>query len=371
MTLQVAIQRAPAIELVAALRLGALRLAALLSMVVPIGAQSPATGAQPGPGRVPPRAVVQIPADAPPAIARLLGLYVAGTAQVLIAERDGRAWAVFDDGIPARLDVRGDTLRPRSPTGPGALIATRDASGRVKALTLAGVQYRRRALGPDAGNQLVVTPVRPLEQLRQEALAASPPVESNRDATPDLAELVTLDSTIHLEIRYATANNLFGERFYSQARAFLQRPAAAALVRASAALKPYGVGLLVHDGYRPWYVTKMFWDAASPEVRPFVANPAEGSKHNRGAAVDLSLYDWKTGRPIEMPSTYDETTLRASPDWAGGTSRQRWYRDLLRRVMEAEGFTVYQLEWWHFDFTGWEQYPILNVPFERLGSIAR
>ncbi|MFN2480696.1 MAG: M15 family metallopeptidase, partial [Pyrinomonadaceae bacterium] len=93
-----------------------------------------------------------------------------------------------------------------------------------------------------------------------------------------------------------------------------------------------------------------------------------GSRHNRGAAVDLTLYDLKTGRPVEMVSTYDETTDRAYPDYPGGTSLQRWHRRLLRDAMESEGFTVYEAEWWHFDYQDWRKYPITNVPFDRIGT---
>jgi hypothetical protein len=137
--------------------------------------------------------------------------------------------------------------------------------------------------------------------------------------------------------------------------------------RANARLRRQGYGLLIHDGYRPWSVTKMFWDASPEDKHIFVANPAEGSKHNRGAAVDLTLYDLATGAPVEMVSTYDETSDRAYPDYPGGTSRQRWHRALLRRAMEAEGFAVYDAEWWHFDFRDWRRYRIGNTPFEQLG----
>ena len=341
-------------------RQAAAHLALLLTALAPASGQP---GATPKPPPVPSVAV-----------ARDLGYFetsAAGWKPIIIAERDGQLWAQLADSMPlVRVESSGSSLRFSKQHAVDASNVGR-VGGRLMAFTLEGARFTRRPLGPESGNQLVVKPVRPLADLRREALAASPPAEANRDATPDLAELVTLDRTIRLEIRYATTNNLFGTRFYSQPRAFLQRPAAQALARVNASLEPYGVGLLVHDGYRPWYVTKMFWDAAAPEVRPFVANPAEGSKHNRGAAVDLSLYDRRTGRPVEMPSTYDETTPRASPDWPGGTSRQRWYRDLLRRSMEAQGFTVFALEWWHFDYTGWEHYPIMNIPFERLGAAAR
>ncbi len=98
----------------------------------------------------------------------------------------------------------------------------------------------------------------------------------------ELVELVTLDSTFRLDIRYATPDNFMGRTMYSQARAFLQRPAAEALVRVLRALRTQGYGLMIFDGYRPWSVTKEFWDATEPAKRKFVADPAKGSKHNRG-----------------------------------------------------------------------------------------
>jgi D-alanyl-D-alanine dipeptidase len=193
-----------------------------------------------------------------------------------------------------------------------------------------------------------------------------PPVERGAFREPDLVELVRLDATIRLDIRYATADNIVHRPVYRQARAFLRRPAAEALVRAHLSLAEKGYGALVFDGYRPWSVTKIFWDGVRPEQRAFVANPKKGSKHNRGCAVDLSLYDLATGKEVEMPSAYDETSEHASPDYAGGTREQRGRRDLLRAAMEKEGFTVEPNEWWHFNYRDWKQYPILDVPFESI-----
>jgi len=193
-----------------------------------------------------------------------------------------------------------------------------------------------------------------------------PPVEQGPFQKPDLVELVKLDPTVHLDVRYATSGNIVGRPVYRQARAFLQRPAAEALVRANRALKGKGYGALVFDGYRPWSVTKLFWDQVRPEQRAFVADPRKGSKHNRGCAVDLSLYDLATGREVEMPSAYDETSERASPDYAGGTGEQRERRDLLRSAMEAEDFTVEPNEWWHYNYRTWRDYAILNIPFEAI-----
>jgi D-alanyl-D-alanine dipeptidase len=193
-----------------------------------------------------------------------------------------------------------------------------------------------------------------------------PPAQQGSLHKSDLVELSRLDPGIHLDIRYATADNIVHRPVYRQARAFLQRPAAEALVRARRELASKGYGLLVFDGYRPWSVTKFFWDNVRPDQRAFVADPKKGSKHNRGCAVDLSLYDLAMGREVEMPSAYDETSERASPDYAGGTPEQRARRDLLRAAMEKEGFTVEENEWWHFNFRDWKDYPILDIPFEAI-----
>jgi D-alanyl-D-alanine dipeptidase len=212
-----------------------------------------------------------------------------------------------------------------------------------------------------------ITPLRPVEELREAALKAQPPAEPGTFLKPDLVELVKLDPTIKLDIRYATTNNFLGTPVYTQARAFLQRPAAEALLRAHRELKTQGYGLIIHDGYRPWYVTKIFWDATPSDKKIFVADPAEGSRHNRGCAVDLSLYDLKTGKEVQMPSGYDEMTDRAFADYDGGTVEERTRRALLRQAMEKQDFKVYPQEWWHFDYKDWKQYPIVNVKFEDFG----
>lgn len=245
---------------------------------------------------------------------------------------------------------------------------SRQPSGGLVLIT-GKVSLDRLEYGIDAKQVARIKPVRPIEDLRKEALATSPPIETGHFRKQELVELRPLDPSIHLDIRYATSNDFLGAPVYSQARAFLQRPAAESLLRIQKKLKPLGYGLLIHDAYRPWYVTKIFWEATPPEGKIFVADPAQGSRHNRGCAVDLTLYDLATEKSIEMPGTYDEMSPRSFPSYPGGTSLQRWHRDLLRRAMESEGFTVYESEWWHFDFKDWREYPILNVPFEKLDSV--
>ncbi|MCP4782111.1 MAG: serine hydrolase [Fuerstiella sp.] len=243
---------------------------------------------------------------------------------------------------------------------------TRNAEGMANRVIAAEVEFLRREVGTKDGETFRIVPVEPIDDLREAALAASPPPEPGDYRDPDLVELTSLDPTIKLDIRYASTNNFTGAVFYRQPRAFMQRPAAEAVVRAHQRLKEQGLGLLIHDAYRPWYVTKMFWDATPDTLKDFVANPARGSRHNRGCAVDLTLYDLSTGEPIQMVAGYDEFSPRSFPLYPGGTSRQHWYRELLRRTMEAEDFTIYEFEWWHFDYKDWKKYRIGNLTFEQI-----
>ncbi len=195
----------------------------------------------------------------------------------------------------------------------------------------------------------------------------APPKEADKREA-HLVELITLDNTIKLDIRYATNNNFVGKQVYPEARAFLQKPAAKAVHKVHKKLKKQGLGLVIYDGYRPWAITRLFWEVTPEDKRKFVANPEKGSKHNRGCAIDLGIYDLKTGAAIPMPSGYDEFTERASPDYTGGTETERANRDLLRKLMEDEGFTVNANEWWHFDYKNWEDYAIYDISFSEAGK---
>jgi D-alanyl-D-alanine dipeptidase len=185
----------------------------------------------------------------------------------------------------------------------------------------------------------------------------------------ELVELTTLDSTFRLDIRYATPRNFMGRPMYKQPRAFLQRPAADALVRVLHALRAQGYGLTIFDGYRPWSVTREFWEQTVPAKRKYVADPRKGSKHNRGCAVDLTLYDLRTGLGVGMPSLYDDFSEKASSNYPGGTAQERRSRALLRAAMDKEGFRVEPEEWWHFDYREWRRYPLLDIPFEELSPL--
>ena len=279
-------------------------------------------------------------------------------------EREGRMWILDHRGNYVPLAERSDSnfeAPLATAVVSGDVVFRRDSTGRAVSVRSGGQELARRNIEPARGaTQLRITPVRPIEELRREALAATPPAEAGSFRPAELVDITALDSTISLDIRYATINNFLGTPVYERPVAMLQRPAAEALARANATLRPLRYTLMVYDAYRPWYVTKIFWDATPDSLRWLVANPAEGSKHNRGAAVDVTLFDLEARRPVEMTSTYDEATTRARADYPGGTTLQRFHRALLRRVLEQEGFIVNPLEWWHFDYRDWRQYPISN-----------
>jgi D-alanyl-D-alanine dipeptidase len=305
-------------------------------------------------------------------ISTLIGEYGWDYDVLYIREKDGRLNALIEWFFEYPLSrVSRDVYRfPDHGLYDGQeIVFRRGKDGRATTAIAATVPFKRRKLpGDDDRVNFRITPVKPVDSLRAIALAATPPEEKGEFRPSDLVELKSLDSTIAYDIRYATSNNFMGAPFYSSAHAFMQRPAAEAVARAAKRLKQLGYGLMVHDSYRPWYVTKMFWDGTPVDKHLFVADPSEGSRHNRGCAVDITLYSLKTGEPIRMPGGYDEMSDRSYPLYPGGTSLQRWHRDLLRHAMEAEGFTVYQAEWWHFDYKDWRQYRIQNLTFEQLGT---
>jgi D-alanyl-D-alanine dipeptidase len=302
------------------------------------------------------------PPAPPPKIAALVGEFGPDEGLLTIYEDDGRL----------HLDGRGWTRAPLQPLSDGRF-APPDAPPRALGLSpekvvIGGEVLPRRDVGAEVVAAIRAGVEADPVALRAAALAASPPVEPPPRRPADLVDLATVDPSIRFDIRYAGADNFMGFALYERPSAYLQRPAAEALGRVARALAPHGYGLMIHDAYRPWFVTKMFWEATPPASRVFVADPARGSRHNRGAAVDLTLYDLKTGAVQEMPGRYDEMSRRSFADYPGGTARQRWLRDLLRAEMEKEGFIVLPEEWWHFDYRVWADFGIGVATFEALSA---
>lgn len=184
------------------------------------------------------------------------------------------------------------------------------------------------------------------------------------DPNNTLVEIKKVIPTVVLDIRYATTNNFMHRVMYKQARAFARKPVVMQLKKIQALLKTRGYGLKIFDAYRPYAVTVAFYEQASD--KNFVANPKKGSKHNRGCAVDLTIIDLKTGQEVPMPTPYDSFEPQAAASYPHLPSAIIQNRDFLIGVMQAHGFKVIPNEWWHFDFIGWENYPLMDISFEEL-----
>jgi zinc D-Ala-D-Ala dipeptidase len=192
--------------------------------------------------------------------------------------------------------------------------------------------------------------------LHQRLVAANP--------GKDMVDLETHVPGVKLDIRYATDDNFMKRRLYDAPRAFLRRPAADALRSVQEELRTRGLGLKVFDAYRPYTITKRMWEAIrNPD---YVADPAKGSRHNRGCAVDVSLISLADGNELPMPTGYDAFEPAAAHTFEALPSEAKANRALLKEVMERHGFDAFASEWWHYDFRGWENYELLDLPFEGL-----
>jgi len=213
-----------------------------------------------------------------------------------------------------------------------------------------------------------IDPVKEISELRNISLNSPTPKLDSIDSHLNLVDLKKIDNKLKLDIRYASENNFMRSKFYNSSRAFLNSEAAQNLLNAHRELEKKGYGIVIFDAYRPWYVTKMFWEGTPEALKHFVADPEKGSVHNRGCAIDIGLYDMITGKNIDMISGYDEFTERAYPNYNGGEKSKRDIRDLLISTMEKNDFSVYEYEWWHFNYKNCNS-GILNYSFEELDSI--
>lgn len=180
----------------------------------------------------------------------------------------------------------------------------------------------------------------------------------------ELVEIKKVIPSVVLDIRYATKNNFMKQVMYKQGKAFARKPVVEHLKKIQSILNKKGYGLKIFDAYRPYQITVAFWQKASD--KNFVANPAKGSKHNRGCAVDLTIIDLKTGKDIPMPTPYDSFEAAAAPHYDKLPAKIKENRDFLISTMQLNGFKVIYNEWWHFDFNGWQNYDLMDIPFEKL-----
>lgn len=201
----------------------------------------------------------------------------------------------------------------------------------------------------------------------QLAVTSSVKTYNNSVKTHPDKELIDIKKAIPditLDIRYATTNNFMKEVMYDEARAFARKPVVAKLKKIQAELRKQGYGLKIYDAYRPYAITQAFYKKASN--KNFVADPAKGSKHNRGCAVDLTLIDYQSKKEVRMPTPYDSFSPAAAANYEKLTPQVIRNRDFLIKTMEAHGFRVLSNEWWHYDFIGWQNYELLDIPFKNL-----
>jgi D-alanyl-D-alanine dipeptidase len=176
---------------------------------------------------------------------------------------------------------------------------------------------------------------------------------------PVLVDLATVAPTVRLDLRYATPNNFTGRALYPVTRCLLRPAVAARLARVQSSLEARHLGLKVYDCYRPLSVQRQMW-ALVPDER-YVADPAKGSRHNRGAAVDVTLVR-PDGEELAMPTPFDDFSQRARIDYPQLPAAAVANRALLQQVMRAAGFTPLPTEWWHFDAPEWESFDLLDIP---------
>jgi len=187
-------------------------------------------------------------------------------------------------------------------------------------------------------------------------------LESNPDK--ELVNLAEVAPHIALEIGYATEKNFTGKQIYTLARAYARKPVAEALKRAEADFNAMGYGIKVYDAYRPYKATVKFYEEYHDTT--YVASPYRGSRHNRGCALDMTLIDLNTGEELAMPTAWDAFDPQAWPTAEVADSVVRNNRNMLIAVMVRNGFSVYEHEWWHYDFNGWEAFEVMDIDFEEL-----
>ncbi|MGL5206656.1 MAG: M15 family metallopeptidase [Acidaminococcaceae bacterium] len=318
------------------------------------------------------------PKDCPLDEKYLLGLYAGNGEQFLVREQSGRLNIVYRY-LPDDKDYQKSNIFPLVKerydvyqiAETGALTNTeasvkfeRDKDGHGISCIIGGNRYTRVFFGPEKGNYFKIKTTKPLDDLRQEIQNAVMPVQTS----PNVAQLVNLAAITGLkfDLRYATDENCFSTPLYESSKAYLNKNAADALGRVSEKLSDYGFGIVIWDAYRPWKVSKLAYEALPKEHKSLLPLPDKGSSHNTGNAVDVSLYNLKTGEVIQMISDFDEPSPRQYGDFAGGTSLERWERDLLQQIMSTEGFTCSDMEWWHFEFDSTNSYQLMDIPFSVL-----
>lgn len=322
--------------------------------------------------------------DAPKDLKFILGFYYGNGENILIRENGGRLELLYrtdtaDSSFASanifplkKLRFDSYVINEAGPmsSAEASVKFERDSDGYGIACRVGGHTYTRLFLGQTTGERAEAFRFPFLNEtdwhrLEQDALKGSVPGQL---ASGERAVLVDASGIkgILIDSKYAFADNCFGRALYHGNRLYVAEEAAAALARVQKQLEGYGLGLVLWDAYRPWHISKLATLALPDDKKGMLPDPdKEGSYHNTGNAVDVSLYDLASGEQIEMISGFDEPSMRQYSDYPGGTSRQRHLRDLLRNIMENNGFKGTQMEWWHFEYGQGKKWAHLNEPFAK------
>lgn len=325
-------------------------------------------------------ALAAVPQDAPKDVKHILGLYYGNGENILIRENAGQLELLYRFAQGDK-SFAGANIYPLAKehfdsylmheAGPmssteASVRFERDSDGYGISCRVGGHTYSRYFMGEGVGER--AKPFRLSERsadewakLRDEAAKAAEPAAL---AAGEQAQLVDAGKLAGLKIEsvYATGNNLFGAPLYTTPKLYVAESLLPALAKVQEALHEQGYGLVLWDAYRPWSVSKLANLALPEDKKELLEDPeTKGSVHNTGMAVDVGLYSLETGEVLELTSGFDEPSPRQYASYAGGTSRQRYLRNFLREVMEANGFKGIEMEWWHFEYADCEKYAHLNV----------
>lgn len=315
------------------------------------------------------------PKDCPKDLKYILGMYYGNGEMFLLRENNGEVELVYRFG-QNDYTFAGSNVYPLykehfdsytiNESGPlnhldAAVRIERSREGYGVSCSVGGNRYSRRFFAGENGRPFRFAPVSDWQALKTAADAAVMPAQLGTGQQAQLVDLAQAVSGLKFDLRYAQADNCFGQALTDDQRAFLDADAAQALAQAQQYLKPYGYGILVWEAYRPWSVSKLAYDALPADKKSMLPAPEVGFSHNTGRSIDVSLYLLANGENAGMISGFDEPSVRQYASFAGGTTLERYRRDLLRSAMQMAGFTASETEWWHFDYGDIKGFAHLNV----------
>lgn len=315
------------------------------------------------------------PKDCPKDLKYILGMYYGNGEMFLLRENNGEVELVYRFG-QNDYTFAGSNVYPLykehfdsytiNESGPlnhldAAVRIERSREGYGVSCSVGGNRYSRRFFAGENGRPFRFAPVSDWQALKTAANAAVMPAQLGAGQQAQLVDLAQAVPGLKFDLRYAQADNCFGQVLTDDQRAFLDADAAQALAQAQQYLKPYGYGILVWEAYRPWSVSKLAYDALPTDKKSMLPAPEVGFSHNTGRSIDVSLYLLATGEDAGMISGFDEPSVRQYASFAGGTTLERYRRDLLRSAMQMAGFTESETEWWHFDYGDIKGFAHLNV----------